>query len=149
MLRCALIARVWSPRERWDGASSERRSVRGSFMSGPLGRAALAMLFPPDVRGALRRSNAGGGEGDLGWAAGAWVAAFVPVVAVVIAVNLLLPGLAPNAVFHFVTTWLLGLPLAGAGWCLLRHVAGGERARPNLVDDIVIVVVALVMALIL
>ena len=118
-------------------------------MSGPLGRGALAMLFPREVRGYLRRSNSGGGEGDLAWAACAWVAVFVPVVGVIVALNLLLPGLASNAVFHFVTTWLLGFPLAGAGWCLVRHVAGGERARPHLVDDIVILVVALVMALIL
>lgn len=118
-------------------------------MTGPLGRGALATLFPREVWGELRRSNSGGGEGDLAWAAGAWAAVFVPVVGVIIALNLLLPGLAPNAVFHFVTTWLLGVPLAGAGWCLLRHVAGGERARPSLVDDIVILVVALVMALIL
>jgi len=118
-------------------------------MSAPLGRVALAMLFPRKVRGELRRSNSGGDEGDLAWAAGAWVAAFVPILAVVVALNLLLPALAPNAVFHFVTTWLLGLPLAGAGWCLFRHVLGGERARPHLVDDLVILVVALVMALVL
>jgi len=107
------------------------------------------MLFPREVRGELRRSNSGGREGDLAWAAGAWVAVFVPIVAVVVALNLLLPALGSDAVFHFVTVWLLGVPLAGAGWCLLRHVAGGERARPSLVDDIVILVVALVMALIL
>jgi len=107
------------------------------------------MLFPREVRGELRRSNSGGGEGDLGWAAGAWVAAFVPVVAVVIALNLFLPTLASNAVFHFVTVWLLGVPLAGAGWCLIRHLAGGDQARPNLVDDIVILAVALLMALVL
>lgn len=118
-------------------------------MTGPLGRTALAMLFPREVWGELRRSNSGGGEGDLAWAAGAWVALFVPVVGVVVALNLLLPALASDAVFHFVTVWLLGVPLAGAGWCLLRHVAGGERARPSLLDDIVILVVALVMALIL
>lgn len=52
-------------------------------------------------------------------------------------------------------TWLAdnlgvvdGVPLVGALWCLLRYGASGRDARPNVGDDVIVLVGALLMWLI-
>jgi len=46
------------------------------------------------------------------------------------------------------TTWLLGIPLASAAWCGLRHVLSSGTAQPNLFDDLMGAALALILLLI-
>lgn len=84
----------------------------------------------------------------MGIAAALWLGAFVPVLILILIPTFLIPGLDQPGVWHTVTTWLLGIPLASAAWCVLRHVLSSGSAQPNLLDDLMGAVLALILLLI-
>jgi hypothetical protein len=84
----------------------------------------------------------------MGTAAALWLGAFVPVLLLILIPTFLIPGLNQPGVWHTMTTWLLGIPIALAAWCGLRQVLSSGTAQPNLFDDLMGVVLALGLLLI-
>lgn len=84
----------------------------------------------------------------MGWAAGLWLSAFFLLLLAILVPSFLIPGLDQPGPWRFVTTWLLGVPLALAPWCLIRHVLSGGMAQPNLLDDLIGGMLALVLLLV-
>ena len=84
----------------------------------------------------------------MGTAAALWLGAFAPVLILILVPTFLIPGLDQPGLWHTVTNWLLGIPLALVAWCGLRHVLSSGKAQPNLFDDLMGAVLALVLLLI-
>lgn len=127
-----------------------------SVLTSPLCAAADAALAPTGFRRKTwnqslaehRKTVAHGDDGAMGWAAGLWLGAFFPLLIVILIASFLIPGLDQPGLWRQVTTWLLGIPLVLAPWCLIRHVLSSGKAQPNLLDDLTGALLALALLLI-
>lgn len=127
-----------------------------SVLTSPLCAAADAALAPKGFRlktwkeslADHRQTVPHGDDGAMGWAAGLWLGAFFPLLIVILIPSFVIPGLGQPGLWRQVTTWLLGIPLALAPWCLIRHALSGGKAQPNLLDDLTGAVLALAFLLI-
>lgn len=81
----------------------------------------------------------------MGWAAGLWLGAFFPVLIAILVPSFLIPGLDQSGVWRQMTTWLLGIPVVLTPWCLIRHALSSGTAQPNLFDDLLGALLAVVL----
>jgi hypothetical protein len=90
----------------------------------------------PQVVAQLR--GTGPAVGLFKWLALAWALAFIPATILSLGIEWVagLPDLEEIANSADV---LMGIPIVGALWSLLRHVVSGGEGRPTLLDDVVVV----------
>lgn len=87
-------------------------------------------------------------DGLFKWLALAWAAALVP--AALISVGLgWLSGLTGLGFVEQNAGALMGIPIAGAVWALIRYAASGGEGRPTVVDDLVVLLGAVASWLLL
>ena len=104
----------------------------------------------PLEREQIRRALNGedGADGLFKWLALAWAGAFIPVALLTVALG----WVAQLAHLTFASDnvgALMGIPLAGCAWSLVRFAASAGDGRPNFADDLVVVTLGLVSWLVL
>lgn len=76
-------------------------------------------------------------DGLFKWLALAWAAVFVPVSLILVVVEWLAELVSLDFAEQNAGV-LMGIPIAGAVWALIRYVASGGEGRPTVVDDVVV-----------